>query len=242
MANPAQHEDFGEKIGGARKDLWKEQGLYADDLLEMNSREAEKYVKKDNIWKKPDYDALMKAGAPVDLTYFIKVVRDSLPAAPQYYRTDDTPEKRLARQRQYIETVREVQAVVESVKTVEDALSAFDRCMIAGGYFQREERVMSYRPSITATEKGRENPAITNKLVHALRFRSKRDFEQKIVSGPSKANSVFPRSRRCPGVLKSALTTVKTPIPGATTGSPIPTMSPRDTGSSKPTLKPATRR
>ena len=49
------HEDFGEKIGGAKKDLWKDRGLYADDLEAMNEREAEKFVKKDNVWKKPDY-------------------------------------------------------------------------------------------------------------------------------------------------------------------------------------------
>ena len=49
------HEDFGEKIGGAKKDLWSVRGLYTDDLDEMNEREAEKYVKKDNIWKKPDF-------------------------------------------------------------------------------------------------------------------------------------------------------------------------------------------
>ena len=30
------HEDFGEKIGGAKKDLWKDRGLYADDLEAMN--------------------------------------------------------------------------------------------------------------------------------------------------------------------------------------------------------------
>jgi len=51
------HEDFGEKIGGAKKDLWKDRGLYADDLETMNEREAEKFVKKDNVWKKPDYAA-----------------------------------------------------------------------------------------------------------------------------------------------------------------------------------------
>ena len=49
-----QHEDFGEKIGGAKKDLWKDRGLYVDDLGSMNEREAEKFVKKDNVWKKPD--------------------------------------------------------------------------------------------------------------------------------------------------------------------------------------------
>ena len=46
MANTIQHEDFGEKIGGAKKDLWKDRGLYADDLSSMNEREAEKFVKR----------------------------------------------------------------------------------------------------------------------------------------------------------------------------------------------------
>ena len=58
MANTIQHEDFGEKIGGAKKDVWKDRGLYADDLSAMNEREAEKFVKKDNVWKKPDYQAI----------------------------------------------------------------------------------------------------------------------------------------------------------------------------------------
>lgn len=31
------HEDFGEKIGGAKKDLWKDRGLYADDLEAMGN-------------------------------------------------------------------------------------------------------------------------------------------------------------------------------------------------------------
>ena len=30
--------DFGEKIGGARKDLWKSRGLCEDDLEEMNEK------------------------------------------------------------------------------------------------------------------------------------------------------------------------------------------------------------
>lgn len=57
MAENLQHEDFGEKIGGAKKDLWKDRGLYVDDLGAMNEREAEKFVKKDNVWKKPDYQS-----------------------------------------------------------------------------------------------------------------------------------------------------------------------------------------
>ena len=121
------HEDFGEKIGGAKKDLWKDRGLYADDLETMNEREAEKFVKKDNVWKKPDYAAMLEEGIPLGVVYFIKKARDGLNASPQYYRTDDTPEKRTARQKEYIKTVRELQTVLSDVRTVEDAVRAYDR-------------------------------------------------------------------------------------------------------------------
>ena len=75
------HEDFGEKIGGAKKDLWKDRGLYADDLEAMNEREAEKFVKKDNVWKKPDYAAMLEEGIPLGVVYFIKKARDGLNAS-----------------------------------------------------------------------------------------------------------------------------------------------------------------
>ena len=65
----------------------------------MNEREAEKFVKKDNVWKKPDYAAMLEEGIPLGVVYFIKKARDGLNASPQYYRTDDTPEKRTARQK-----------------------------------------------------------------------------------------------------------------------------------------------
>ena len=88
------HEDFGEKIGGAKKDLWRARGLYADDLDGMNEREADKYVTKDNVWKKPDYQALHDDGVPVDVVYFIKKVRDSLNVRPAIYRNYSPDERR----------------------------------------------------------------------------------------------------------------------------------------------------
>lgn len=60
-------EDFGEKIGGARKDLWKERGLIVDDILEMNGKEKQTYIKKNNIWKKPNYEQLVADGLPVQV-------------------------------------------------------------------------------------------------------------------------------------------------------------------------------
>lgn len=68
---------------------------------------------------------------------FIKKARDGLIASPQYYRTDDTPEKRTARQKEYIKTVRELQTVLSDVRTVEDAVRAYDRFFVDNGYLER---------------------------------------------------------------------------------------------------------
>ena len=66
--------DFGEKIGGAKKDLWKERNMIIDDLTLMNAAEKITFIKKDNVWKKPDYEALVADGLPIKVAFFIKTV------------------------------------------------------------------------------------------------------------------------------------------------------------------------
>lgn len=97
----------------------------------MNEREAEKYVKKDNIRKKPDYQSMLDEGIPLGVVYFMKKARDSLNASPQYFYRDNTPEKRHDRQKQYIETVRELQDAVE------DAMRVCDRFFLDHGYLEK---------------------------------------------------------------------------------------------------------
>ena len=194
---PKQHEDFGEKIGGAKKDLWKERGLIADDLDAMNEREAEKFVKKDNIWKKPDYKAMLDGGIPLGVVYFIKKARDSLNASPQYYRRDDTPEKRLARQKEYIRTVRELQEAVADVRTAEDAVQVCDRFMVGNGYLERGQG-WGGRTYYSATEKGRENPAITNKLLKTLNVGSAATFEREFAQKARKDQFLVPKGQKVP--------------------------------------------
>ena len=106
--------------------------------------------------KKPDYNALIQSGVPVDILYFRKVVRDSLNASPRYLRSDDTPEKRLARQREYIATVRQVQEAVENVQTVQEAMGVFEALIIGGGYCERISHGIG-GGYIRATPKGRDN-------------------------------------------------------------------------------------
>jgi hypothetical protein len=197
LADNIQHEDFGEKIGGAKKDLWKDRGLYVNDLDAMNEREAEKFVKKDNIWKKPDYQAMLDDGIPLGVVYFVKKVRDSLNASPQYYRKDDTPEKRLARQKEYIETVRELQAAVADVRTAEDAVQVCDRFMVGNGYLERSQG-WGGRGYYSATEKGRENPAITNKLLKALDVGPVSSFERYFAQKARKDQFLVPKEQKVP--------------------------------------------
>lgn len=79
---PGMIEDFGEKIGRARKDLWQRRGLNLDDLLEMKDTERAVFVIKDHVWAKPDYAGLIDSGVEPVAAHLLKVVRDSLPAKP----------------------------------------------------------------------------------------------------------------------------------------------------------------
>ena len=191
------HEDFGEKIGGAKKDLWKDRGLYADDLEAMNEREAKKFVKKDNVWKKPDYAAMLEEGIPLGVVYFIKKARDGLNASPQYYRTDDTPEKRTARQKEYIKTVRELQTVLSDVRTVVDAVKAYDRFFVDNGYL---EKVQGWGSGIhyRATKKGQDNPVITNKLSNTMLIRSAEYFERNFTQKAKKEQFCVSKEQKIP--------------------------------------------
>lgn len=197
MAKEIVHEDFGEKIGGAKKDLWAARGLYVDDLLGMNEREADKYVKKDNVWKKPDYNALIQSGVPVDILYFRKVVRDSLNASPRYLRSDDTPEKRLARQKEYIATVRQVQEAVEKVQTVKDAMDVFDALIIDGGYHVEKDISVS-PPKWTVYFKASQADAIEAAFKKYTQKTVKRENRPSLLSQLSKFKEIARKLARDP--------------------------------------------
>ena len=144
-------EDFGEKIGGARKDQWSKRGLLADDLTDMNDRERDKNVKKDNVWKRPDYRKLIEGGADRNILFVRNEIRKALNQNIAYpYRT--TEEQRLRIQKEFIETVREIQAMAEKVSSKEDLLAMGRTWLKANGYIQ--ESGTSY------TEKWRKNHAL----------------------------------------------------------------------------------
>lgn len=177
--------------------MWKSRGLYTDDLESMNEREAEKYVKKDNIWKKPDYQAMIDEGIPLGVVYYIKKVRDCLPASPRYPYGDNTTEKRLARQKEYIETVRQLEAVMKDVRTVEDAMKACDRFMVGNGYLSRVP-IMGGSARYMVEKKGRDNPSVTDKLFTTLHIRSTDQFEWHFTKKAQSEQFGVPKERKVP--------------------------------------------
>lgn len=122
----AHHEDFGEKIGGARKDMWSAAGLSLKDLDEMNEAERKKLITKDNVWKRPDYQKLMSEGMPRRVAYFIKCVRDALPTGP-YVVWGSSPENIAAAQDRYVGFVSGARDAAMALTTEKDIVGFFDR-------------------------------------------------------------------------------------------------------------------
>ncbi|TNE66850.1 MAG: PLxRFG domain-containing protein [Rhodobacteraceae bacterium] len=71
-------EDFGEKIGGARKDLWSN---YANKIAEAGNLDTEA-VPLSKSWPAPDYLNLIESGVERWKVDFIRVARDSIPNKP----------------------------------------------------------------------------------------------------------------------------------------------------------------
>lgn len=114
-APAAPIEDAGEKIGGARKDRWKERGLNLDDLDAMTESEGAELATKANVWK-PDYEALAAQSEPVTAA-MVKTIYDQLAAKPK----KNTPEGR----RQYVQMMRIVRDVLTEAKGPEAVRNAY---------------------------------------------------------------------------------------------------------------------
>ncbi len=154
--------DFGEKIGGAKKDLWKERGMIISDLSEMNDAEKRKLITKDNVWQKVDYQALVDDGVPVKVAWFIKKVRDSLGAKPALDYFDTTPERVLDKQEKFIEFVGVIRDAVMGCKTEDDILKISNKSWLVENGFVEAGSSWSVRP----TEKA--GGMITNKFLKAF--------------------------------------------------------------------------
>lgn len=79
QATASKIEDFGEKIGGARKDVWTSFKDQLDDVADDDI--ANQPLSK--IWPQPDYQALLDGGADPWTVAFAHAARDEIPTKPR---------------------------------------------------------------------------------------------------------------------------------------------------------------
>lgn len=117
MADKYQNfiDDFGKKIGGARKDFGI-RALSLDDLSNMNADEKLTYVKRDNIWKKPDFEKMYRDGVNPSVLWFINKVRTSI--TPKIGQIEKSELNDAAKQ--YIESVTKIRDKAMSLRMETD--------------------------------------------------------------------------------------------------------------------------
>lgn len=161
-------EDFGKKIGGAKKDLWKERGLSIEDIVDMNDAEKIKFIKKDNIWNKPDYQKLVENGMSIRIAYFIKMIRDALPTKPILRMNSDVEQK----QEEYISFVETIRDYVMNIKKEDDILNFYKDFL--SRYIIREpySYIVRVSPEVSS--------AVDNKLLRAAQVQSLNEIDREI--------------------------------------------------------------
>ncbi|WP_440111786.1 PLxRFG domain-containing protein [Acidovorax sp. BL-A-41-H1] len=185
-------QDAGEKIGGARKDRWKERGLNLDDLDAMTESEGAELATKANVWK-PDYEAMSEASEPVTAA-MVKIIYDQLAAKPK----KNTPEGR----RQYVQMMRIVRDVLIEAKGPEAVKNAFQEIRKRAGLNTMDPVAKAAgRELLFSVYKGRSDPFVFgfNELQRAKKLVAD-GFPAK--AAPWKARLVVGREEGGPGTTK----------------------------------------
>ena len=168
-------DEFGKKIGGSKSDLWKNRNLCIEDLLDMNEREVETYVKKDNVWKKPDYEKMVKEdGVDREIVYYIKLVRDSLPTKPA-----DSSEK-------YINYISKIKELLETISCVAEIQSFYPEKFKPEFIVQKSSYTVTAKPAYAGLLTAKTLKAVKTDLVHIRRDMNKKEFcmtaDQKVLN------------------------------------------------------------
>lgn len=158
--------DFGKKIGGARKDQWKDRGMSLEDLLNMTDQETRKYVTKDNVWPKPDWALLLSEGdIKKAVRYWQNEIRKSLPAYAGSLSGQD-------KETRYVRVVSELRDLVMNVRTEEEAKNFYREKIVTNGY------VIPMAGCYVDVPEGMKG-IISNKFLHAVSFPGELYYKQR---------------------------------------------------------------
>lgn len=101
--------DFGEKIGGAKKDLWA-------FLNSLTDEEQGDIAKKAKLWKAPNYRAMIKDGTPKEVCFWQNQMRKAVVARPE------------SNAKAYVQFVIAFKADVESCNSIEEIKDFYAGC------------------------------------------------------------------------------------------------------------------
>lgn len=151
-------QDFGKKIGGARKDLWRSRGLWLSDLAEMSDKEKAAFVTKDNVWPKIDYRKLVEEGTDKTVAFAMKMIRDSVPLRPDEYGIRERGLEQA--QKDYVSVTKWLKEKTESLTSLSGMFSIWN-ALFDAGYM---ERISKCSVAVTPCAKA----CITGKVTDAL--------------------------------------------------------------------------
>ncbi|AOG02833.1 hypothetical protein BSY19_4747 (plasmid) [Bosea sp. RAC05] len=130
-------DDFGEKIGGARKDMWRDRLMTLDDLGSLSLEEAVAFVAKDLIWPVPDYAALAADGIDPMALALRKIVRDRMPVTPCVVEKASQPSDPKQIYAYFIKATSLVRDTLEQCRTVDDVKGATSAILTALGWYEK---------------------------------------------------------------------------------------------------------
>jgi hypothetical protein len=116
--------DFGEHIGGARKELYGSFSSILKGLDEMTDAEREKFIKKDKLWPRPPYEEWRDNEGIDEFTLFaIEKIRLACPSkcTPRYGYDHYEEYKK------YVKFIEKIRRIAEAVKTREDLIHLSDK-------------------------------------------------------------------------------------------------------------------
>ena len=137
--------DFGEKIGGARKDVWKANGIQVEDLETLTPEECDRYVNRDMVWPLSNAKQLVAAGANRFIVFWQREIRKCIYKNPRI-RVGESKEDA---QEQYVKMANIIKKHAMAVSKESDFPAFYKECNL---YFHDREAFMHTACSIAETQ------------------------------------------------------------------------------------------
>lgn len=115
-------KDFGEKIGGARKDIWRASGISVNDIIGLTDEEKDYYINRDMVWPIPKSKELVENGMDVLVAFWQREIRKKIRKYPLILNTDDKGQI----QEGYIQMVGKIRDRVMKINSTSEFAVFFD--------------------------------------------------------------------------------------------------------------------